>query len=67
MNKFTNDESERKYQNVYKVGGKMPVKKVVKKKKPTMNEIFNVGKKKIIIYLSFISSICFLVFLCLAI
>ena len=32
MNKFTNDESERKYQNVYKVGGKMPIKKVVKKR-----------------------------------
>ena len=42
MNKFTNDESERKYQNVYKVGGKMPIKKVVKKK-PTTKEIFNVG------------------------
>ena len=43
MNKFTNDESERKYQNVYKVGGKTPIKKVVKKKKPTTKEIFNVG------------------------
>ena len=43
MNKFTDDESERKYQNVYKVGGKMPIEKVVKKKKPTTKEIFNVG------------------------
>jgi hypothetical protein len=41
--KFTNDESEKKYQNVYKVGGKMPIKKVVKKKKPTVNQIFDVG------------------------
>ena len=41
--KFTNDESEKKYQNVYKVGGKMPIKKVVEKKKPTVNQIFDVG------------------------
>jgi len=46
MKNFTNDESEKKYQNVYKVGGKMPIKKIVKKKKPKMNEIFNVGKNK---------------------
>ncbi len=43
MNEFTNDESERKYENVYKVGGKMLIKKVVEKKKPTTKEIFNVG------------------------
>ncbi len=43
MNKFTNDKSEKKYQNVYKVGGKMPIKNVVKKKKQTTKEIFNVG------------------------
>ncbi len=46
MKNFTNDESEIKYQHVYKVGGKKPIKKFVKKKKRTMNEIFNVGKKK---------------------
>ncbi len=30
MNKFTNDESEQ-ISNVYKVGGKMPFKKLLKK------------------------------------
>jgi hypothetical protein len=33
MTKITNDESERKYQNVYKVGGVKPVNKVIIKKK----------------------------------
>jgi hypothetical protein len=39
MNKFTNDESERKYQNVYKVDDKMPIKKVIKKKRPTTKNL----------------------------
>ncbi len=43
MNKFTNDETEKKYQHVYKVGGKMPIKEVIKKTKQTTKEIFNVG------------------------
>ncbi len=44
MKKFTNDPTERKYQNVYKAGGVKPVVKKVVKKKPTMNEIFIVDE-----------------------
>ena len=41
--KFTNDASEKKYKNALKAGGKPKVKKVIKVKKPTTKEIFNVS------------------------
>jgi hypothetical protein len=44
--KFTQDESEKKYKNVYKAGGYKKPKKIVKVKKPTVNQIFDVGCKK---------------------
>jgi hypothetical protein len=43
--KFTQDESEKKYKNSFKVGGYKPHKKVIKPKKPTVNQIFIVAKK----------------------
>lgn len=43
--KFTNDDSEKKHRNSFKAGGKSKVKKVIKVKKPTTKEIFNVGCK----------------------
>ena len=43
--KFTQDASEKKYKNAYKAGGYKQPKKVVKVKKPTVNQIFDVGCK----------------------
>ena len=44
---FTQDASEKKYKNAYKAGVYKQPKKVVKVKKPTVNQIFNVsGNKK---------------------
>jgi len=45
--KFTQDQSEKKYKNGYTAGGYKSPKKIVKPKKPTVNQIFNVsGNKK---------------------
>ena len=44
--KFTHDQSEKKYKNSFKAGGYKQPKKVVKVKKPTVNQIFNVANKK---------------------
>ena len=43
--KFTHDQSEKKYKNSFKAGGYKQPKKVVKVKKPTVNQIFNVSGK----------------------
>ena len=43
--KFTQDASEKKYKNSFKAGGYKPPKKVVKPKKQTMKDIFNVSCK----------------------
>ncbi len=43
--KFTQDESEKKYKNVYEAGGYKKPKKVMKPKKPKTKDIFNVGCK----------------------
>ncbi len=44
--KFTQDESETKYKNTFIAGGYKKPKKVIKLKKPTMKDIFNVSCKK---------------------
>ena len=44
--KFTNDDSEKKHKNMFKAGGYKKPKKVMKPKKPTTKDIFNVGCKK---------------------
>jgi hypothetical protein len=44
--KFTQDASEKKYKNSFKVGGYKQPKKVVKPTKPTVNQIFDVGCNK---------------------
>ena len=43
--KFTQDQSEIKYKNSFKAGGYKQPKKVMKIKKPTVNQIFDVGCK----------------------
>ena len=43
--KFTQDQSEIKYKNMFKAGGYKKPKKVIKPKKPTMKDIFNVSCK----------------------
>ena len=43
--KFTQDAVEKKYKNTFKAGGYKKPKKVIKVKKPTTKEIFNVGCK----------------------
>ncbi len=42
---LTQDESEKRYKNVYKAGGYKKPKKVIKTKKPKTKDIFNVGCK----------------------
>jgi hypothetical protein len=44
--KFTQDASEKKYKNSFKAGGYKQPKKVMKIKKPTVNQIFDVGCNK---------------------
>ena len=44
--KFTQDQSEIKYKNMFKAGGYKKPKKVIKPTKPTMKDIFNVGCNK---------------------
>ena len=44
--KFTQDQSEIKYKNSFKAGGYKQPKKVMTVKKPTVNQIFDVGCNK---------------------
>lgn len=44
--KFTQDASEKKYKNSFKAGGYKQPKKVMTVKKPTVNQIFDVGCNK---------------------
>ena len=49
--KFTQDQSEIKYKNMFKAGGYIQPKKVMKVEKPTMKDIFSVGWKKTKLYM----------------
>jgi hypothetical protein len=44
--KFTQDQSEIKYKNMFKAGGYKKPKKMIKPIKPTVNQIFDVGCNK---------------------